>query len=184
MLRQNTLSSQYLPVVNPIFTSLLLTDNSDYSNYNSLQVEYGIACKSAFRCWPPIPGPTPSTTDRVTPCTSSKLRDSNRLPWSFYNVHQDYGNAVADIRNTFSAAATYELPGSGLNQPFSRALLQGWAIDGVIRARSAPPYDVIYSPNVSKFFDLFTPGFNYVRAHFAPGHISTSAIAPRRVAGC
>jgi hypothetical protein len=183
LLRQNTLSSQYLPV-NPIFTSLLLTDNSDYSNYNSLQVEYQHRLQKRLQVLASYTWAHSLDNGSSDTVYSSGYDDSNQLPSNFYNVHQDYGNAVADIRNTFSAAATYDLPGSGLQSRIPRALLQGWSIDGVTRARSAPPYDVIYSPSVSKFFDLFTPGFNYLRPDSVPRqplYLSNSAAPGGRV---
>ena len=51
----------------------------------------------------------------------------------------------------------------------ARSIVGGWSIDGVTRARSAPPFDVIYYPAVSQFFDEDTPGADYFRADVVPG---------------
>ncbi|MCU1298805.1 MAG: Cna protein B-type domain, TonB-dependent Receptor Plug Domain protein, partial [Acidobacteriaceae bacterium] len=44
-----------------------------------------------------------------------------------------------------------------------------WALDGILHARSAPPFDVIYLPAVSKFYDDQTPSNMYFRADAVPG---------------
>ncbi len=46
-----------------------------------------------------------------------------------------------DIRNSFAGAISYEVPTPSWGRP-ARAILGGWAVDGIVRASSAPPINV------------------------------------------
>ena len=49
-----------------------------------------------------------------------------------------------DIRHTFTAALTYNIP-SPVTNPFVHAVLRDWSVDNIVEARSAPPVDVFSS---------------------------------------
>jgi hypothetical protein len=51
------------------------------------------------------------------------------------------GPSDFDIRHTFSAGLTYDIPAPKMSA-FASAILRGWSIDSTILARSAPPVDV------------------------------------------
>ena len=53
----------------------------------------------------------------------------------------DRGPSSFDIRHTFSAAASYDLPAP--TDGAARALLRGFSIDAILRARSAAPVNVL-----------------------------------------
>jgi hypothetical protein len=46
-----------------------------------------------------------------------------------------------DIRNSFAGAISYELPTPSWGRT-ARAILRGWAVDGVVRVSSAPPINI------------------------------------------
>jgi hypothetical protein len=59
------------------------------------------------------------------------------------------GASDFDIRNSFSAGLTYNIPAPKANR-YAKTLLGGWSTDNFILARSAPPVNVFYSefPNL------------------------------------
>jgi hypothetical protein len=67
-----------------------------------------------------------------------------------------------DIRNSVSGAVSYELPAPAWGR-VANAILKGWAVDGLVRASSAPPI------NVTAF--EFSPviGFYTTQADVVPG---------------
>jgi len=162
------LNSTYLPI-NPQFTQLYLTNNADQSNYNALQLQYqhrlahGLQVVASYTWSHSLDN---GSSDTIY---SYGYDDSAQEPSNFYNVHQDYGPSNFDIRQTFNAAVTYELPGRSIHNGLVRHLADGWALDGILHARSAPPFDVIYLPTVSKFYDDQTPSNMYFRADVVSG---------------
>src|SRR5262249_3403639 len=58
-----------------------------------------------------------------------------------FTTDQLRGDANFDVRHSFSAAITYNLPAPPLG-PFIRTLFQGWAIDSIFKAQSATPLSV------------------------------------------
>ena len=70
----------------------------------------------------------------------------SQLPQDSTNFKGDYGNAAIDVRNTFSAYATYAIP--SLNHGPKR-LVNGWEVDGVINLHSGEPYTIYNSEDTS-----------------------------------
>jgi len=56
----------------------------------------------------------------------------------------DRKNSDFDIRHSFTAGVTYDLPAPGA-QKFVRAAFGGWSLDSFVLARSAPPVDLVGS---------------------------------------
>ena len=56
----------------------------------------------------------------------------------------DRKNSDFDIRHSFTAGVTYDLPAPGA-QKFVRAAFDGWSLDSFVLARSAPPVDLVGS---------------------------------------
>jgi outer membrane receptor protein involved in Fe transport len=146
LLRQEALDSAYLPI-NPIFTTLTVTENSAYSNYNALQVQYqrtlshGLQALVSYTFAHSLDNASTDTQDGFGYDTSGLL------PSEFYNLHSDYGDSTFDIRHVFNTTLSYDLPGRGLKNAALRFLAGGWAVDGIIRAHSAPPFTVVYTPD-------------------------------------
>jgi Carboxypeptidase regulatory-like domain/TonB dependent receptor len=67
-----------------------------------------------------------------------------------------------DIRNSISAAVSYELPAPAWGR-VGTSILKGWAVDGLVRVSSAPPIDVTFSNETS------TIGFFQTQADVVPG---------------
>src|SRR4029077_395292 len=74
--------------------------------------------------------------------TSSTFGTYINTPSSLANPNIDRGDSDFDIRHSFTAGVTYNLPAPGA-QKVTHAILSDWSLDGFILARSAPPVDVV-----------------------------------------
>jgi hypothetical protein len=69
------------------------------------------------------------------------------MPGYLYPLSSERGNSDFDIRHSFSAALTYDVPAPkwGL---LSEAFLRNWSLNGIVSARTGLPYDVrVYENN-------------------------------------
>jgi hypothetical protein len=57
----------------------------------------------------------------------------------------DRGNSDFDVRHSFNAGATYELPAPQA-QGVAAKIIGGWSLDAFVFARSAPPVNIITGP--------------------------------------
>jgi len=117
--------------INPNFGSgsdLLLTTNSSNSNYNSLQAQFQRRLSHSLQA--------------LASYTWSHAIDNLSFGQAFQPVLLR-GNADFDVRQNFSAAVTYDVPGSYSN-PFMGAVLKHWEIDLRQTARTALPVDIDY----------------------------------------
>jgi Carboxypeptidase regulatory-like domain/TonB dependent receptor len=108
-------------------------DNTASSNYNALQIQFqrrlahGLQGLAAYT-W------------------SHSIDDGSAADYSASNTgvpgsDQNRGNSSFDIRHAFNAAMTYDIPGPRANV-FARQVLQGWSVQALLLARSAPPVDL------------------------------------------
>ena len=68
----------------------------------------------------------------------------------------DRGSADFDVRHSFSAAATYDIPAPFANRA-ARAFLGDWAVDAIFRARTATPVEVFINFALFREFGLTRP---------------------------
>jgi hypothetical protein len=112
--------------INPNFSlgnALYVTTNAAASNYNALQVQFqrhlshGLQALASYT-WAHSIDDLSGNVDNTTPLIR--------------------GNSDFDIRHTFSAALTYNVPDQYANR-IAQAALAHWSLDGRIMARSALP---------------------------------------------
>jgi carboxypeptidase family protein len=121
---------------NPNFGGVYLTDNSATSNYNALQVKFqrrlakGLQALASYTFSHSI---DIGSTDALTLVNS---------PGSIASPSVDRGDSDFDIRHSFTAGVTYDLPSPESNK-IAHAALGGWSVDSFIFARTAPPVDVV-----------------------------------------
>jgi Carboxypeptidase regulatory-like domain/TonB dependent receptor len=157
----------YLYQPNPDFGFVNQTDNSATSNYNALQVKFqrrlsrGLQALASYTFSHSI---DIASTDAAFQYLST--------PSSIANPNVDRGNSDFDIRHSFTAGVTYDLPSPESNK-IAHAALGGWSVDGFVLARSAPPVDVVggytfaagtalrYRPNVNPGVALELFGSQY-----------------------
>lgn len=119
---------------NANFSYLDVTFNHDYSNYNSLQVQF------KQNPWHHLQSLFSYTWSHALDNGSSLA-----LPSPYYTVYApslDYGNSDLDVRNTFSNATTYELPSLEGGNAALKYAANGWALDSLFRSNTAQPVNV------------------------------------------
>jgi len=127
---RNLLRMDYFVNPNQNFTYAYLVRNTAFSDFDSLQIQYqhrlskGLHVRAAYT-WA-------HSLDNASNDSASYLAALQ------INPLDDRGPSDFDIRHSFSAAFTYDLPKG------KTVFLRNWGLDGVVIARSAPPVDVTY----------------------------------------
>jgi hypothetical protein len=111
--------------INPTFTGVTLTRNASTSDYDALQAQFQRRLSRGMQAL-------------VSYTWSHALDDDSS---SSTSMVAQRGNAAFDIRHTFAAAITYDLPSAGRGK-LTRALLGRWSIDTSMRAQSGLPVDI------------------------------------------
>jgi hypothetical protein len=131
LLRSNKLFN-----LNPDFQFISLTDNSATSDYHALQVKFQRRFSRGLQ------GLATYTFSHSIDIASSDAAQNPNTPTPYASPNIDRGNSDFDIRHSLTAGFTYSLP-SPDSHAVVRAILEDWAVDGFVFARSAPPVQVI-----------------------------------------
>jgi hypothetical protein len=140
---------------NPNFGAVYLTDNSATSDYKALQVEFrrrlskGLQALASYTFSHSI---DTASTDALTLVSA---------PGSIAGPSVDRGDSDFDIRHSFTAGVTYDLPSPG-TAPL-RAAFGGWSVYTFCLARSAPPVNILAGLYVANGIAL------YPRPNVVPG---------------
>ena len=127
-----------LPAVlrNANFTRIDAVSSQAYSDYNSLQAQFKRRMTKGLQA-------LLSYTWGKSLDTSSDESNANFLPPSTrYSASADRGPSSFDIRHGFSGSASYEIPAPFSNKT-AKAILGGFALDSIVRMRTAPPVLVV-----------------------------------------
>lgn len=127
-----------LPAVlqNPSFTRIDAVSSSAHSDYNSLQAQFRRRMTKGLQT-------LLSYTWAKSLDTSSDESNANFLPPdNRYPVSTDRGPSSFDVRHTFSGSVSYEIPAPYSNRA-AKAILGGFALDSIVRIRSALPVLVV-----------------------------------------
>ncbi|MDQ3648892.1 MAG: TonB-dependent receptor [Acidobacteriota bacterium] len=127
--------------VNPTFGgNINLTRNNGTSDYHAMQLQFQRRLSRGFQA---LASYTWShSIDNASNETSAVRSD-------LVDPRLDRGDSDFDVRHSFSAAVTYNLPKSRFGA-FADAMLNDWAVDSIITARSATPVTV--TTGVSNLF--------------------------------
>ena len=120
---------------NPDFTRVSIVRNAARSDYNSLQLSYERRRSSG------VQATLSYTLGKLLDTVSDESVANYQAPVDSLDPDADRGPSSFDIRHTFSAAASYDLPAP--TDGAARALLRGFSIDAILRARSAAPVNVL-----------------------------------------
>jgi hypothetical protein len=118
------------------FAHVSLTANTGTSDYDSLQLQFrrrlskGLQALASYSWSHSIDTGSAGSIGVFQNVLTSSTSNANRGPSDF------------DIRNGFSAAMTWDIPGPKTNAVM-KALLHRWSIENVAQARSAPPVTVV-----------------------------------------
>jgi len=145
---------------NPNASIVYLIFNGGTSDYDSLQAQFqrrlsrGLEALASYTWAHSIDdGSAASYAVPSNVFAPSPAAGSNRGPSAF------------DIRHTFSAALTYDIPRPNINALLDQ-VLRGWSLQNIVQARSAPPVDVLDGVYQFSYLD----GFNApVRPDLVPG---------------
>ena len=116
---------------NPAVRLATVLSNGGFSNYQGLQVQYklrmshGLQLLSSYSWSHAIDDDSDAYNPILGPTPIQGFRASSNF----------------DIRHSFSAGGSYDIPGPRSN-PFFKALLGGWSLEGLDRFRSSPPVNI------------------------------------------
>jgi hypothetical protein len=114
-----------------------LVTNAGSSSYNALQVQFerrlsrGLQALSSY---------TWSHSIDTGSAGSAMVLSNLLVPGSSPNSNR--GPSDFDIRKSFTAAVTYDLPSPSVTA-FSHAILKSWSLENIIQIHSAPPVDIL-----------------------------------------
>lgn len=122
---------------NPIFAFTQLATNAGASDYNALQVHFqrrlshGLQALTSYTWSHSLDTASAGSVfgNGANALAPALVATANRGPSDF------------DIRHSFSAGVTYDVPAPKIDV-FMDAILRGWSLENIILARSAPPVTV------------------------------------------
>jgi outer membrane receptor protein involved in Fe transport len=118
---------------NPNYGNVVLIGNTASSNYNALQAQFTRRLSKGLQALASY------TWSHSLDDASTGLGNSSN---AFGGGASSYGPSDFDIRHSFSAALTYDVPTPRMGGRFLRPVLAGWSTENIIQARSATPIDV------------------------------------------
>ncbi len=127
----------YLYNPNPDFQFVNVTSNTASSNYNALQVKFDRRLSKGLQALASY-----TWAHSIDIASTDAFANYLNTPGFIANPNIDRGDSDFDIRNSFTAGVTYELPSPESNRVL-HAAFGDWSVDTFILARSAPPVDVI-----------------------------------------
>jgi hypothetical protein len=150
---------------NPSFGEAQLSGNRATSDYHSLQVQFQRRMSKGLQALASYTWAHSIDTASTGTFSSDGFLFSGEsdLLVRALGSKTNRGASDFDIRHSFSAALTYDVP-SARGNALTRSILGGWSVDNIILARSASPAEVFDS----SLFELFGEIAN-VRPDLVPG---------------
>jgi len=153
------LQSAFISSPTPSFAAVQLVTNSATSAYNALQLQFhrrltgGLQALASYT-W----------SHSIDDASAGSSWNASNLLVPSSNPRANRGPSDFDVRDTFSAGVTYDIP-SPKGNAFEVASLAGWSLQSIVQVRSAPPVDVTDSN-----FQEFNGGVVAdIRPDFVPG---------------
>lgn len=136
------------PAVFPFDAQVIVTRNSATSDYHSMQLQFQRRLSRGLQ-----------TLVSYTWANSIDIASSDSFnlntPADKIDPRTDRGPSNFDIRHSFSAAASYNIPVPDV-APIFKAILSNWSIDPIFVARSGAPFSIT--------FIKFAPGLGAIAA--------------------
>jgi hypothetical protein len=123
--------------VNPNFQFVVLTSNSATSDYHALQLKFQRRLSRGLQALASY-----TLSHSIDSASTDAFGTYLNTPSAFASSNIDRGDSDFDIRHSFTAGVTYDLPRLESDKTV-RTVLGGWSVDGFVLARSAPPVDVV-----------------------------------------
>ena len=160
----------------PVFVQIGIIRNTATSDYDSLQLQFQRRLSRHLQA--------------LTSYTFAKSLDTASKETTAFaaatriDPRQDRGPSDFDIRHAFSAAISYDLPVPKTSS-IGDAILRGWSIDGIVRAQSALPVNVLTGTSFLNISSLARPDLIqgvplYINSESFPGgrRINRAAFTP------
>jgi hypothetical protein len=129
--------------------------NGDYSHYEALEVQFQRRMSRGLQA-------LVSYTFAKTSDLGSNDGTGTQAPSVSQVVLPPLSPSDFDIRHSVAGAVSYEVPAPARSR-IGNAILKGWAVDGLVRASSAPPINVTVGNQDA------TIGFYQLQASVVPG---------------
>jgi len=123
--------------VNADFPFIALTDNSATSDYHALQIKFQRRLSRGLQGLASY-----SWSHSIDIASTDSTATNLNTPSQIATVNIDRGNSDFDIRHSFSAGVTYDLPVFA-SQRVVKDILRDWSVNSFIFARTAAPLNVI-----------------------------------------
>jgi hypothetical protein len=120
----------------PEFTRLSVVRNAAKSDYNALQAQYQRRLSRGFQALASY------TWSKSLDTVSDESIVNYQAPLGLLGAGRDRGPSDFDARHQFSGALSYNVP-SPFRGGAGRAVLGGFAVDAIYRARTATPVNVL-----------------------------------------
>ena len=133
-------------------------DNTATSDYNALELQFQRRLSHGLQA---LASYTWSHSIDTGSAGSTFYTSNAGVPGS--NPNANRGPSDFDIRNSFTAGLTYDIPAPRTGA-FLNAILRGWSVQNIIQARSSPPVDISDSN-----FQVFNSG---IKADVRPDLVS------------
>ncbi|HEV3333904.1 MAG TPA: hypothetical protein VG096_23120, partial [Bryobacteraceae bacterium] len=122
---------------NPNFQSVTVTTGTATSDYHALQLKFQRRLSRGLQALASY-----TFSHSIDSASTDAFATYLNTPSAFASSNIDRGDSDFDIRHSFTAGVTYDLPRLGSDKTV-RAVLGGWSVDSFVLARSAPPVDVV-----------------------------------------
>jgi hypothetical protein len=155
---RNLIQTSDIFPTNASFAEAILVGNTASSNYNALQVQFKRQAMTGLQLLASY-----TWSHSIDDGSAGSFGSASNTFVPGVSASQNRGPSDFDIRNTFTAGATYELPSPRSNR-ITAGLFSGWSAQSLIQARSAPPVNI----SDSEFFTLLN-GSTQVRPDIVPG---------------
>ena len=125
---------------NPNFFQINLTDNTASSYYHALQAKFDRRLSHGLQGLLSY-----SLAHSIDNASTDAFANYLNTPTGRTYTASDRGSSDFDIRHSFTAGVTYDLPTPKWNR-LARTTLAGWSMDAFVLARSAPPVNIVGAP--------------------------------------
>jgi hypothetical protein len=128
------------------FSRITFIDNAFSSDYHSLQIQFTRRLSGGLQTF----------ANYTWAHSIDNYSSDNNIaaPGYYIPVSLNRGNSDFDMRHSFNAGFSYDLPSPSKSDAFPNVLLKNWSLSGIFFARGGLPFDVkISETNEFGFFD-------------------------------
>jgi hypothetical protein len=121
---------------NTAFGAVRLLDSDQYSDYNGLQVTFGM------RTWHHVSFNGFYTLSKTMTSVQLQNNTTQGMAQNYSILSEEYGRADTDQRHVFSTSVNWELDYYGGGNRVLGAIVNGWTVSPIIKIRSGLPFTV------------------------------------------